>query len=73
MALAGLGRPGLHAFGTWHLLGGILETSPLSVGSGMPFTSGLGSIQECGGMLLSSLITPGHSSGVGQGSLLTGI
>lgn len=45
--------------------------SPLSVGSRMPFTSRLGSIQECGGLLLSLLLTPGHSSGVGQGSLLS--
>lgn len=66
-----VGRPGLRACGTWLHLGGILEMSPLSVGSGMPFTSGLGSIQECGGLLLSLLLTPGHSSGVGQGSLLS--
>lgn len=66
-----IGRPGLRVCGTWLHLGGILEMSPLSVGSGMPFTSGLGSIQECGGLLLSLLLTPGHSSGVGQGSLLS--
>lgn len=46
-------RPRLRAFGTWLQLGGILEISPLSVGSRMPFKSGLGSIQESGGMLLS--------------------